>query len=342
MPRRTSEKARPLSRLGEFGLIRQVRSLCPKAHPRVRLGIGDDTAILRPSPNDLLLTTDLLIESRHFDFRFVSPYQVGAKAILVNASDIAAMGGIPETVVASLAVSPSTPVSRVNALYRGIVEACRSINADLVGGDTSASPGPMFLNIAMTGSSPVGRSVRRSGGKAGDQIYVTGTLGDSRIGLRLLRSTHGTCRRADASFLIQRHLCPTPRIAEGLLLARSGSASAMIDVSDGLASDLRHLCAESGTGACIDVFRLPISRSLSSWCCETGRDPFSEALLGGEDYELLFAVPPHRVRRIEGWIEDGRLDATRIGSLTASRSGLSLVNSRGSRRPMRERGFRHF
>lgn len=342
MLRRASREDSSVSRLGEFGLIRRLAALSPRPHRRVLLGIGDDAAILRAASGNLLLTTDLLVESIHFDFGLATPYQVGVKAILVNASDIAAMGGRPESVVVSLALRPDTRTASVEALYRGLGDSCRSIGADLVGGDTSSSPGPMFLSIAMTGSSPSGNLIRRSGGRPGDHLYITGTIGDSRAGLRVLRS--GPKKRLSSSdlHLVRRHLCPTPRVSEGIFLARSRTASAMIDLSDGLASDLRHLCERSRTGASIEISRLPISPAMETWCRRRGANPSVEAIRGGEDYELLFAVPARCVPRVEARIRSGALLATRIGRLTPSDQGVNIIDAEGRKRTLNEEGFSHF
>jgi thiamine-monophosphate kinase len=328
--------------LGEFGLIKRIRSRSLMRHARVLLGIGDDAAVLRPSSHHTLLTTDLLIESVHFDFSLSSPRQIGAKAVLVNASDIAAMGGTPQTVLVSLAVPGPTPVKQVDKLYTGIIEACHEVGADLVGGDTAASPGPTFINVTMTGVVPSGCEIRRSGGNPGDLLYVTGTLGDSRAGLSILQSARKGRHRSFEQYLIRRHLRPIPRIAEGAILAKTRSASAMIDLSDGLSSDVIHLCEESDTGVRIDISRIPVSEQFSAWCRRTRRKPGSEAIRGGEDYELLFSVRPRHEAKIEKWIRTGGLSATRIGFLTGRKSGFKILDERGRLLPLREEGFSHF
>lgn len=327
-----------ISQLGEFGLIDRIRASTAHASRRIPVGIGDDAAALTLSPAaTLLATTDMLIEGVHFDLAFTDFYSLGWKSAAVNLSDIAAMGGVPRAALTALGIPRGVTVHQVDEFYRGFLACARAYRTALAGGDTCSSPHSLIVSVTMLGEAKRSRIVRRSGARPGDRLFVTGTLGDSAAGLELLRNAeYGMRNRSEgAKKLITRHLRPAPRIEWGRKLA-AGIASAMIDVSDGLSSDLGHLCDESGVGADVLADRIPISRELRSVKGLHGT-AHHYALTGGEDYELLFTVPPARLKMLAS----RRIAATEIGRVTAS-GKLRLLDAEGSARLLPRTGYDHF
>ena len=298
-------------------------------------GIGDDAAVL-PADGDrcLLITTDTLTEGRHFTRAGISPYLLGKKALAVNLSDIAAMGGEPLAYVVALAAPPEMPAALITALYRGM--RARAAGVPLVGGDTVADPERLTLTITLLGTAPATQVVYRSGARAGDAIYVTGTVGDAALGL-------ARCGRAAArrSFLVRRHCDPTPRLTAGRALARQGLATSMIDISDGLVADLRHVLTASGVGARVEVDWLPLSRAYRRECRERP-DFYRPALSGGEDYELLFTAAPAAAARIAALAARLAVPMTRVGSVTDTAGQLVVCDGAGQCVPVDAGGYRHF
>jgi len=289
-----------ISAIGEFGLIERIRRILPRPR-RAILGIGDDCAALRPTAGtDLLLTTDLLVEGVDFTLQTITPRRLGRKAMGVNLSDIAAMGGLPRAALAVLAMSPDGEIEFVDELYHGLQEEGARFGVELVGGDLSASS-TLTIGVTLVGEVATGKAVTRSGAKPGERIWVTGRLGAAAAGLAALRAGY---RPPDDRIetpceltsplqeairqAIERHLSPIPRIREGRALAGAGVASAMIDLSDGLASDLTRLCRESGVSATIREDRIPIDQAAAAVAQHFGHDSLAMALQGGEDFELLF------------------------------------------------------
>lgn len=348
MPPGQSSRQAPL--LSEFALIRSLRRRFGRTGPSVVRGIGEDAAIIRmPTGSRLLLTTDLLAEGVHFDLATTTLEDVGYRAAVANLSDIAAMGGVPRYLLVSLAIPPKRTAAEIDRLYRGIMQACRGYGVQLVGGDTSASRDGLFINITLTGAARPDRVLTRAGARAGDLIYVTGTLGDSQAGLDLLRAGD----RAPASlldtaadqvrrFLIRRHLRPSARVREGRLLAERRLASAAIDLSDGLSGDLAHLCEESRVGAELDPRAIPVSSACRSYADARRLNPVDVALSGGEDYELLFTVPPANRRKVEALAHRARFRVSCIGLITARRSGIRVKRDDGSWQPLTVTSYVHF
>ena len=354
-------KAMELCHLGEFGLIGRIRLKAARRWSQVLLGIGGDAAAFRPTAGTVLLaTTDLLVEGIHF-FREIPGFRLlGRKCLAVNVSDIAAMGGTPRLALVSLAVSSRERVEDIDALYQGLEEEAERHGVTIAGGDTSLSPGPLFVNVALLGEAGEGKWVQRSGAKLGDVIMVTGHLGASAAGLEAIRSARGqeeeigakqvrqwrrfkemeTSRLEAVERAIDRHFLPLPRVVEGRWLAVQGWAHAMIDLSDGLASDLAHLCRESGLGARIYEDKLPISPWARVVAEELGKDALALALAGGEDYELLFTTS--RAGEVEqAFIREGLAEVTAIGEMVAEAEGISLVRKDRTLVPLKG-GFDHF
>jgi thiamine-monophosphate kinase len=325
-----------VAEVGEHALIERIRRRIPPSPPFVIVGIGDDAAVVEPDRNRLeVITTDSQVEGVHFDQAFVSPADIGHRALAVNLSDLAAMGAAPRLGLLSLVLPPAWPVANLDGLLDGMLTLAERARIAIVGGNIARSPGPLVVDVTVTGSVHRRRILTRAGARAGDALYVTGTLGAAALGLRTLLAAEASTgyEGASAEFspaAIQRYLRPEPRLRFGALLGRNRAAHACIDLSDGLADGVRQLGEASRVGAVIDVDALPI---------ESGATLY-EALRGGEDYELLFAVSPRMRSRLNGvrrLVKD--LAVTRIGRVTADRA---LVLSRGGKTEDLPTGFVHF
>ena len=334
-----------LKTIGEFGLIRQLQRQWPTSSPRILTGIGDDAAMLKTPPGQqLLLSTDVLIEGIHFDLNYQTPKDLGWRAGVANLSDIAAMGGTPLYLLVSLALPVRVPPRHVRELYRGIQAACHPFNVELIGGDTSSSPSQIFLSLTIMGSVRANRALTRNNAEIGDHIYVTGTLGDANAGLRILQTHSAKRRRPSAveTFLIRRHLRPAPRIHVGQLLGNRKLAHAAIDLSDGLSSDVGHVCKESRVGAEIRATALPLSSQLRAFARRDKRDPMEIALRGGEDYELLFTAPAKHHQNVLRVSEQTQVPITCIGEIKPKTFGRQLVLPSGRKQKLSSESFRHF
>jgi thiamine-monophosphate kinase len=325
-----------LAELGEFGFIERIRRAAAGG-PGVRLGIGDDCAVLDwPAGHVLLTSNDLLIEGVHFRLEWSDWHALGRKSVSVNVSDIAAMGGIPRYLYLGLGIPSPTAVADLDRFLDGFLEAAADYGAVLAGGDTCRSPGPLLISVTVEGSAPGGEVVCRSGAEPGQAIYVSGTLGDSALGLRRLRDG-----LQPEAFLARRHHDPEARVALGRALAAAGLAGAMIDLSDGLLADLGHILEASAVGARIEEERLPLSPDFRA-ALATDPQLLELAWSGGEDYELLFTVPPAKESLLADVAAECSLDLTRIGIITPRESGLQIADGQGRlRKPLRG-GFNHF
>jgi thiamine-monophosphate kinase len=317
--------------IGERRLISGIRQAVPAKPRGVILGIGDDAAVVR-GPGTLVLTHDLLVEDVDFRRALYPPRLLGRKALNVNLSDIAAMGGRPLHAVLGLALPGGIERQWLAQFLRGVLDAAGAASVALVGGDLSSS---REIVIAVTLTGEARRFVTRSGAKPGDRLFVSGTLGDAAMGLRLVERGPARRKGRPAGRLVKSFLDPSPRLELGLLLARRGLASAMIDISDGLAVDLSHICEESRVGAELELGRVPISPELR----RASRRPLEAALYGGEDFELLFTVRPRNIPRVREL--EKRFKLTEIGRITA-RKKIMAVDSTGRKRPLKIRGYEHF
>ena len=326
-----------LRRLGEFGLIEHLRRTTPRGHG-VRVGIGDDAAWVETRTGSCLLTADLLIEGVHFDLKWTSLYALGYKTLAVNMSDIAAMGGTPAYLILSLGIPATFNTEDVDEFYQGIRSLAAKSGVALVGGDTSVAKS-LFISACLLGQT-AHRPITRGGAQIGDDIYVTGTLGDSALGLKLLKRK-SPARRAPraAKFLLSRHHFPTARVRVGSILAKEKLARAMIDISDGLLQDLSHICKASRIGAIVSEERLPLSSAYRSLA---GPDGTRHALAGGEDYELLFCARRRDRSRITKLEEHTDVPITRIGTCVHARDGMTVVDRTGHRVDFRTTGYDHF
>jgi len=337
-----ADNDRTISDIGEFGFIRSIQDGCLVSPEKLVLGIGDDCAVLGPHNGDfILLTTDLLIEDVHFVLGQIPPHHLGQKAAAVNLSDIAAMGGKARHLLISLASPRDMPLQTLHAIYDGAKTMCGQHRVNIIGGDTSASPDRLVISITAMGDVPQGEVLYRRGARPGDIVYVTGTLGDSAAGLRVLRGAASGPEQL-VSALTRAHHLPVPRLQAGRAAAESQLASAMIDLSDGLVSDLGHICEASGVGARIQNAGLPLSRELRALAEIADVDPISLALTGGEDYELLITVPPKNCRAFENRFREMEgSPLSPIGEITRE-TGLTVCHPDGRETPPPTGGFEHF
>lgn len=344
-----SSKSR--SAIHEFDLIRTLQQRHSRHDPSVIRGIGDDAAIVTSGAGKWsLLTTDLLAEGIHFDLRTATMADIGFRAAVANLSDIAAMGGTPQYLLVSLAIPRSGASNQVHQLYKGMMAACRPHRVTLIGGDTSASANGWFINITLVGMVPPRKALLRSGARTGDLLYVTGTIGDALAGLMLLNEQPGKTRRPPTTalsarhkqFLIGRHLHPTARLAEGQWLSAHRVATSAIDVSDGLSGDLRHICEESHVGVDLDLHSLPLSPACRAYAASRKLDPAALALAGGEDYELLFTLPPRRKAEVERAAKLHRFRITCIGAIRPARQGIQAIDQGGTTHPLPNSSYEHF
>lgn len=320
-----------LSALGEFGLIKRIQQQAGTAEHLI-MGIGDDCAVqLQQSNQELLTSTDLLIEGVHFDRRWTSMEQLGRKAAAVNISDIAAMGGTPQSLFLGVGCPKNISPAELEALSRGFLAEVEHYGAVLAGGDTCGSPGPLFLSVTVQGVVAAGQAIYRRGAAVGDAIYVSGTLGDSALALSLLQQD-----QLPTAELLARHHAPQARVALGQQLSRRQLASAMLDVSDGLLADLGHILEDSTVGADLQLENLPLSAAFRAQLAAEKR-LIDLALSGGEDYELLFTSPR---QNLEG-SDEFEPPVTRIGTIRAG-SGISLYQAGQSLYQCSRGGFDHF
>lgn len=334
--------ATKLSDIGEFGFIKRISKDMVLREAGVILGIGDDASVFEPRADRVMvLTTDMLVEGVHFDLEYTSFTLLGRKTLAVNLSDIAAMGAEPQDAYVCIAVPERITLEDLDALYEGLRGMALEHSVNILGGDTTRSPGPLVMSVALTGSAFEGQVVLRSGARPGDLIYVTGCLGEAPAGLDMLRQKRSWPRH-EGEELLRAHLDPRPHVAEGIFLAREGFATSMIDLSDGLASDLRHICERSGVGAVIHEESLPVSRSLRQYADQFCLDLLPMILGGGEDYCLLLTVPPERGGELEGSFQRlfGRA-IWRIGEIV-SRGELLMLTSTGELRPLPKAGWDSF
>jgi len=323
----------------ERGFIEFLRSQSRGSQGQIALGIGDDAAIFRPAPGCVsLLTSDLLIENVHFDLHTCSPWELGAKAVAASLSDIAAMGGLPKAYLVSLAVPrrAGLKLDFFKSLAAGMRAWGQSFGAELAGGDTTMSPGPLVVDVFMLGEVEKGRALLRSGARPGDLVFCTGSPGDSAAGLAVLQKRLKRPDKGAAALVAKRHLLPIPRILAGRFLSRHQAATACIDISDGLSSELHHLAAESKVAIDLDAGAVPLSaaaRKLSPKALQW-------ALSGGEDYELLFTVPRSKLKFVgENFRRMTGISATLIGRVKKGR-GLRM-HLGGEWRPLPNSGYEH-
>lgn len=340
-------KKTELGTLGEFGLIKHLTEGFPIQHPSTLTGVGDDAAVIRPSENrDLLVSTDMLLEGVHFDLTYVPLKHLGYKAAIVNFSDIYAMNGTPEQLTVGLACSNRFPVEALEQIYEGLAMACKAYNVDLVGGDTTSSRAGLVLSLTILGSVEKDRAVKRNGARKGDLLVVSGDLGGAYVGLQLLEREKSVFLEHPGAqpdlegndYILERQLKPEARRDVVEYLAEIGvRPTAMIDISDGLSSEILHLCAQSQLGCTLYEEKIPIDPTTYSMAREFGLDPTVCALSGGEDYELLFSISQDDYEKIKG-----SALLTVIGHFTDADQGAQLVDKSGGLHPLTAQGWNAF
>lgn len=340
-------KLTEISQLGEFGLIDRLTKDLPHHNPSTVRSVGDDAAVLRyPGDVDELVTTDLLVEGVHFDLTYMPLKHLGYKAAVVNFSDIYAMNGHPRQIVVSLAISSRFAVEHLEELYAGIRLACDIYGVDLVGGDTTASRSGLVISITCIGEAVPDAVVTRDGAKDTDLICVSGDLGSAYMGLQLLEREKVASKGikdfqpefGGKEYLIERQLKPEARRDIVTALAEAGiKPTAMMDISDGLSSELLHICKQSDTGCRIYEERIPIDYQTAIMAEELGMNLVTAALNGGEDYELLFTVPLSRhedVSKIKG--------VSVIGHICKPEMGCAMVTRDGGEIELKAQGWNHW
>ncbi|NWF52560.1 MAG: thiamine-phosphate kinase [Nitrospirae bacterium] len=332
--------SKKLSQIGELNLLKELQKRFKKGQHNILIGIGDDAALLKPPKEDILLTTDMMVEGVHFDMDYITPYQLGFKLVSINVSDIYAMGGTPRFLLLNLAMNKNTSKKVYDSFFNGVEKAIHYYKVSLVGGDISSTNIGMTLSATIIGHAK--KHIRRSGAKVGDKIYVTGNLGDSACGLALLKNIktpiplektnilHSKLlakelKWKDTEPLLRRHLLPLARNPKRYVKY----ATSMIDISDGLLIDLSRICDESKVGARVFIRNIPTSPGLKIAASYLGISPIRLALSGGEDYELLFTAK-----------ENKKIRAIYIGDITESER--VVIDISGRKRAFSAEGYQHF
>jgi thiamine-monophosphate kinase len=332
-----------LKDIGEFGLIARIDDLLKREgvqSPGVSLGIGDDTASFKARPGyEVLVTCDCVVEGRHFLSRHISAMDLGRRSMMLNISDIGAMGGHPLYALISLGLKNETLVKDIEDLYRGFLLELNPFGASIIGGNLTQSGDGIFIDITLIGEVEEGRAVRRSGARPGDVILVTGYPGQSAAGLQLLLQSLAS----EDHPLVRAYNKPSHRAREGRAVALTGCATAMIDTSDGFLGDLGHICEESGVGALLNQENFPISDELRQAAKTLEKDPSDFFLGDSDDYQLIITCGANDVERIRSSIAltyEGPV--TQVGEVTAPETGLRLLLTDGSEQRLSAKGWDHF
>lgn len=349
-----------LAALGEFGLIDRLRRRVPTAGPGVIVGIGDDTAVLRFG-GPVLATCDVAIEGVHFTREICGPADIGWRALAVNLSDIAAMGGVPRYALVSLAIPPACDLDTLDGIYDGMAELAVRHGVAVVGGNVARTAGPLVVDVTLLGEAaphraggvsrgvPSGEAERRiltrRGAQPGDGVWITGAVGKAAAGLFLLRHAGARCpglAPADREALASAYRRPVPRVDAGQALAETPGVHALIDTSDGTASDLLHLVEASGVGVRLDASALPAAPGVTETARAAAVETDAWALGGGEDYELLLAAAPAFGAAAKGFAGRLGLPLTRIGEILAPEEGRTITRRDGRHEPLAAKGWDHF
>ncbi len=341
-----AEKRTDVNTLGEFGLIDHLTQQTVLYQSSTVKGVGDDAAVINPGGKQIVLSTDALVEGIHFDLAYAPLKHLGYKSVVVNLSDIYAMNAIPTHITYSIAISNRFSVEALDELYAGIHLACKQYGVDLVGGDTTSSPKGLFISVTAIGSADANQITYRSGAKKGDIIVVTGDLGSAYLGLQLLErekqifeTTPGIQPEIDPKYseLLAKQLKPEARKDVVDTFHRLGiKPNAMIDISDGLSSEIMHICKQSGCGALLEERLIPVSPIAAELSLEFNIGPMTCALNGGEDYELLFTISEkdfEKLKYLPGFYS--------IGEIRPTSEGIMLQTTGGKFVPLEAQGWRH-
>lgn len=341
-----SPKVTPISTLGEFGLIDRLSRRFALQQPGSLKGIGDDAAVIGTDGRPMLISTDLLVEGIHFDLMYTPLRHLGYKSIVVNLSDIYAMNGRPAQVTVSVAISSKFSIEAMDELYEGIWHACQTYGVDLVGGDTTSSMSGLMISVTAIGSAAADKISYRSGAGTGDLICVSGDLGAAYLGLQILEREKRLFLENpdiqpeldDQQYLIRRQLKPEARKDIIDFFEDSDlKPTSMMDLSDGLSSDILHICRQSGVGCELLESAVPVSEDAYNQALRFNLDPITCALNGGEDYELLFTIEPEDETKIQG-----NPQLTVIGQITKKEEGCILLTKGGNRHSLIAQGWKHF
>ena len=332
--------------LGEFGLIDHLTKKNHYRHASSLKGIGDDAAVIDHGKYLNVVSTDILVEGIHFDLAYMPLKHLGWKLVSVNVSDIYAMNALPKQITVSLAFSNRFSVEALDELYEGIYAACDYYNVDLVGGDTTSSPKGLFISVTAIGHGEREKLVYRSGAKKGDLICVTGDLGAAYLGLQILEREKQIWESdnnikpdlEEQSYLVGRQLKPVARKDIFEAFERNHIVpTSMIDISDGLASELYHICKQSGVGAFVEEPQVPMHNDAKLMALKFKLDPITCALNGGEDYELLFTIDPKDIEKIK-YLADIYI----MGEITDAADGVNLFTDAGNKHALKAQGWNHF
>lgn len=335
-----------VNKLGEFGLIDHLTSEFSTNNPSTIKGIGDDAAVIDHGDHVSVISTDMLAEGIHFDLMYTPLKHLGYKSIVVNLSDIYAMNATPQQVTMSIAISSKYTVEALEELYAGVLQACKDYGVDLIGGDTTSSPKGMTISVTAIGKADPKDVVFRSGAKPGDILCVTGNLGAAYLGLQILErekqlylSNPGIQPDLEnQDFIIGRQLKPTAqKAAVDYFKAKKFKPTSMIDVSDGLASDLFHICKQSGVGAFVEEGKVPLHPDTEKTALQFNLDPITCALNGGEDYELLFTVDEKNLEEVK-YMPGVFI----IGEIIPAQDGIKLHTTGGNIHDLKAQGWNHF
>lgn len=335
-----------VNELGEFGLIEHLSKYFVDRNESTLKGIGDDAAVIKNQGLETVVSTDMLVEGIHFDLMYCPLKHLGYKAIVVNLSDIYAMNAVPSQVTVSLAISNRFSVEALEELYSGILAACEYYKVDLVGGDMTSSPKGLAMSITAIGHAPEDKIIYRNTAKAGDILCVSGDLGAAYVGLQILEREKRVYLEnpgvktdlEDQEYIIGRQLKPEARWDIIKSFSDLGFLpTSMIDISDGLASEIFHICKQSNTGALVEESKIPIHPETEKMALKFRLDPITCALNGGEDYELLFSVDPKDLDKARNMN-----DIFMIGELVEAEQGIQLETTSGNRHVLKAQGWKHF
>ncbi len=333
-----------LKEIGEFGLIDRIKTIVDRVDDSVVAGIGDDAAVLKSPTGALtLISTDTLIEGVHFDLSYFTYFQVGWRAAAANLSDIAAMGGKPKYLLVSIGLPRTVQPSSVEELFRGAGELCRNHNTIIIGGDTTLSPDRLFISMTILGQVDENHLALRSGAKPGDGLFLTGRPGSAKAGFKILSCQKKMHLKDKYSSVVSRHLLPLPRVPEAQFLVAFFSIHAMIDVSDGVASEVHHICKQSNVGAKISLEKLPQPEDVVAVAALFKDEPNEYVLSGGEDFELLFTTDIDEGEKLSVELRSRfGLECSLIGEIVSVGEGVRIIDPQGKGFQLKQSGWNHF
>ena len=326
--------------LDEFESILRIKKLIGRTSSKTLVGIGDDAAVLKPTTQKMIVTTDGMVEGVHFDLAYTTATELGHKALAINFSDIAAMGTEPLYALVTVGPTQATHEQFLDEMYGSLAGLARQFKVDIVGGNLVQSPTFLFIDIAVIGQGD--RPWLRSGAKVGDIVAVTGHLGSSAAGLNSLKKLGRRETLELGPSLLKAHLLPQPRLTEAKQLARTGAVTAAIDISDGLASEVHHLCEASGLGMLIDFESLPTDPAIQIIAERLGTRATPWILYGGEDYELMVTIKKSQWNKAERALARCQTSLTPIGEIRPRKEGITLRMPNGEVSPLENRGWNHF